>query len=414
MKSNSTTAFLQRFHIIPKLVCLLLGFIIWLYVMETESPDYEHTFENVSITIIGKNELEKEKYLSIYSEYNIPVDVTVNGKRSVISKYSSNDITITVDVSDVTESKKYDFDLSFDLPSGLSFVDASMETISLYIDQYDTNTVELRTSIKSYKLSTEYVLGEIKADADYVTVSGPKSYVDEIEYALVEVNMGDNFLTQSLTTDGVVLLYNHDDENIESRHLKVSKTSANISIPVYSTKEVSLTAEGKYGFYNKANSKITITPAKIKVMGEPSVLKELESIKLTDINEKKTVDDPSEFESDIELPAGIMLVSGQPAFAKVHVEHIGLSTKEFNVKNIEVINPDKIEYTLLDTAITVLVRGDSSTIRMLDAENIKITVDLSGYKENMGEVRPVATVTFNVDKGTVYELESYTVRVLIK
>ena len=38
-KQNNFISFVRRFHILPKLVCLLFAFIFWIYVMEVDSPD---------------------------------------------------------------------------------------------------------------------------------------------------------------------------------------------------------------------------------------------------------------------------------------------------------------------------------------------------------------------------------------
>ncbi len=415
-KQNKSESFISRFHLLPKFVCLLLGFVIWIYVMEVESPDYEEVFKDVSITVVGETDL-KTKNLSILTNYKVPVDVTVRGRKSEISKYSSEDITIRIDVSGVTESKTHEFKLDFEMPQGISYVDASMKSISLFIDKSASETIELKSSIKNYKLATQYVLGEVRMDTEFVTVEGPVSLIDQIDYAAVEIDMGDNFLTQTLTTDGDIVLHTKNGERFENKDLKMLKISdsiVHVTVPIYSQKEVPLVAEGKYGYYNSSNTEISITPAKIKIMGEPYVIESIDSINVADIDEKKTTEAEVEFESDIELPDGVFFVSGQSTVANIKLKHIGLSVKKFNVRNIEIINPNNLDIQLLDESVTVEVRGDSAAVRMLDAEDITLVVDLSLNKENQGEIHPVADVKFNVSDALIFELGSYEVRILVK
>ena len=114
MEKNNKS-FISRFHIVPKLICVLFAFIIWIYVMTVDSPDNEEVFEDVPVTIMGTTALENERNLSIFSGYDALVDVTVRGQKSVISKYSSEDIVATVDVSKITEGGMYNLELFFDL-----------------------------------------------------------------------------------------------------------------------------------------------------------------------------------------------------------------------------------------------------------------------------------------------------------
>ena len=48
----------KKYGIIPKLLCLLFAFGIWLYVMYVDSPEYEETFNLVPVQLTGVSELE--------------------------------------------------------------------------------------------------------------------------------------------------------------------------------------------------------------------------------------------------------------------------------------------------------------------------------------------------------------------
>lgn len=413
MEKNNKS-FISRFHIVPKLICVLFAFIIWIYVMTVDSPDNEEVFEDVPVTIMGTTALENERNLSIFSGYDALVDVTVRGQKSVISKYSSEDIVATVDVSKITEGGMYNLELFFDLPSDIALVESSSTEVSIFVDKRITENIQVKPSLKSYKMSSsDYALGEITCDTDVISVTGPESTVKEVYYALVEVNMGDEHLTHSVTMDGNIILKNQNDEDVDARYLKLSKNTVQVNVPVYSYKTVNLKVNTKYGFFTKDNSEIIITPPTLKIKGDPGVLENINDIYITTIDEKN-IGASTELMVDITLPENVLPVEGEATGAKVVVQLKGLIKKTFAVDNIKLINggDDKGRYEIKDTSVAVTVMGDKKALENFTAEDITLTVDLSEYNTMTGTIYPAATVSFDNEYGTLYELGVYGIQIV--
>ena len=71
--------------------------------------------------------------------------------------------------------------------------------------------------------------------------------------------------------------------------------------------------------------------------------------------------------------------------AKVDVEVVGLTTKNFTLKNISVTNvPEGVEATILSGSLDVVIRGTEEQLGELAAENIRAVADLVDYKESTG------------------------------
>jgi len=312
---NKFLGFIKSFHIIPKLVCVFLAFILWIYVMEVDSPDYEDVFEDVAVTVVGTTQLENERNLSIFSGYDTLVDVTVKGQKSVIAKYSSEDIVATVDVSKIEKSGMYTLEVFVDVPSGMTLVESSVTQINMFVDKRTTENIPVEASVKSYKISSEeYSLGDITCSTDMISVTGPESVIREIDHGLVEVDLGGEFITKSITTEADVLLKSQNGEDIESRYLKLSKTSIQVNVPVYGFKNVPLRVTTKNGFYTEKLTDVTVSPEIIKVKGEPSVLQNVDSIDVTVIDEKR-IGENTQLEVDIILPDNVYPVTGEPETA---------------------------------------------------------------------------------------------------
>ncbi|MBE6587191.1 MAG: hypothetical protein E7647_02105 [Ruminococcaceae bacterium] len=410
---NKFLEFIRRFHIIPKIVCVILAFIFWIYVMEIDSPDNEDTFEDIYITVVGTTELENEKNLSVFSGYDTPVDVTVKGQKSVISKYTAEDIVVTVDVSDIEQSGMYTLELFYDLPSGLTLVESSAKEVNMFIDRRTSANIAVEPQLKSYKISTaDYALGDVTCDTQLITVTGPESVINEIDKAVVEVNMGDEHLTQSISTDGTIVLKRQNGETVDSRYLKLSKNTVSVNIPVLGFKSVPLRVSTKHGFYTNDNSTLTVEPQTIRIKGEPSALQNIEYIDITTIDEKKIGGD-TELNVDINLPENVYAADGQPTVATVSIKLNNFIKKTFVIEKFLVINSGDLDIDVIDESVAVTVIGERGAVNRLKLEDIVITVDFANYMDNTGIVNPPVTITI-YSEGTVYELGFYDVQVQIK
>lgn len=416
MKSNNKFfQFVKSFHIIPKLVCILIAFVFWIYVMEVDSPDYEYTFEDVPITIIGTNQLENEMSLSVFSGYDTLIDVTVKGQKTVISKYSSEDIEITVDVSEIQKSGMYSLDLFYDLPSGLTFIESSVSEVNMFIDKRTTETISVDAVLKAYKISTsEHMLGEVSCDTDTVTVTGPDSILKDIDKGLVEINMGDEHLTESITTDGTIVLKDQNGRTIESKYIKLSKSTVRVYVPVYGYKDIALKVGTKHSYYNKNIATVSVDPEYIKVYGEPSVLQQFDYVEITTIDEKR-IGSSTELIVDIDLPDNTFAVAGEPTSATVSVELKGLITRTFVVDNIKILNADDKEVKVIDKSVSVTIIGERSAVNKLKADNIILTVDFKDFDDSTGIIYAACQVKFNTEDDSIYyELGDYSVQVEVK
>ena len=411
---NKFFGFIKSFHIIPKLVCVFLAFILWIYVMEVDSPDYEDVFEDVAVTVVGTTQLENERNLSIFSGYDTLVDVTVKGQKSVIAKYSSEDIVATVDVSKIEKSGMYTLEVFVDVPSGMTLIESSVTQINMFVDKRTTENIPVEASVKSYKISSEeYSLGDITCSTDMISVTGPESVIREIDHGLVEVDLGGEFITKSITTEADVLLKSQNGEDIESRYLKLSKTSIQVNVPVYGFKNVPLRVTTKNGFYTEKLTDVTVSPEIIKVKGEPSVLQNVDSIDVTVIDEKR-IGENTQLEVDIILPDNVYLVTGEPETATVNIKLSGLVRSTFEVENITIINAGDKKVKALDKSVAVTVIAEKSIMKKLKAEDITLVVDFTNFKENIGIVNAVAEVQFNTADGVVYEIGVYSIQIQAK
>lgn len=394
---------------IPKGICLLLAFIIWIYVMQVDSPEHEETFYSVGVTLTNTSVLEGREGLSVYSGYGNTVDVTVIGSKSVINRLSAEDISVTADLSQITEAGSHAVPLNVDLPSGLSLSSVSQNSVQVYCDEKSSTVVDVRARISSFTMASRLEMGTLDTDYDTVIVTGPKEALDDIGYALVTLELGN--IQASVTASGKLVLIDKNGNSIENPYLRMSRSEVTVSIPVYTTRTLPLTVAYKHGYFNEENVEIQLTPSTLTVRGDPEILDDVEELLVTTLDEKKISGNITQ-RVPLQLPDGVSAVDGTENVT-LQVTHIDTYTSVFNVTDIDVVGARGIDYEILDQSIAVTIRGTLDQLRVLRTSDLSATVDLSGYSsDSSGVIRETATI--HIDSAGAqgaYEIGEYTVQV---
>ena len=129
--------------IAARLFCLLIAFCLWIYVMYTESPDYEQVFTDLTVKIDSEDILAEEK-LAVQSGRDSTVNVTISGRMSIVSNLTPDDLTASVDLNGITEGGRVSRKVDVIAPSGCKVVSVSPETVTVYVDERVDLNVELK------------------------------------------------------------------------------------------------------------------------------------------------------------------------------------------------------------------------------------------------------------------------------
>lgn len=402
----------RKYNIIPKIMCLAAAFVLWLYVMQIDSVDTESTFTGVRVYLENTSEIESRNGLFVYSGDGTLVNVTVTGRKSVINSYTSDDIRVEADLSGVTAAGIYDIKLSARLPNGLTLSGMSADTIPVYVDERDKKTLEVKAKLVSGTVAEGYELGELSPKYDNITVTGPKVALNDIDYAQIKLALGS--IESSVTSVGQIELVSTSGESIDARCLQLSRTEMEVKVPLYTYKEVSLTAVSKYGYLTKENSVITVSPPKVTLKGDPTVLASIDSLTVATVDEKQLLGD-STLTVDIVPPDGVTVADGTER-AAVKIEHSGTVTKTYTVdtdkENFVVVGAEGIKYEIRTKSVNVTLRGALDDLLEIDSSDITATLDLSEAAAGVtGTITQILKISVDVEG--VYEIGEYTVQVNI-
>lgn len=396
-------------NVAAKILCILAAVVLWFYVVISDTSVDERIFNGISIDLRNLDAIEDTLGLSVISGYDNTIDLTVSGTKGEIGRITADDISVYVDLKDITAPGEYSLEVKTKLPAGVSTSSMSVNYVSIYVDKRTTLSVPVKVT-PIFSIDSNYTLGTPQLSVESVNVSGPSDELSQIECARVTIDLGK--VTKSISSTGKLELIDKSGAVITNPYVKLQTTDVSVYYPVYTYKDVPLSVSYKYNYYNASNVNVSINPSAITVKGEPDMLDKLTSVSVTQLDEKKIIGDTSQ-NVTITLPDGLENLSGTNT-ATVTVTHRGTETRDIVVSNISVSNPNGLDYKLDTASMTVKFRGSPSKLQMLSQSNITANVDLGYLPNTAGTVEvPVTFTIAEALSASVYEIGDYKLNVII-
>ena len=189
---------------------------------------------------------------------------------------------------------------------------------------------------------------------------------------------------------------------VDMEYLTLGAKTVLVAVNVSAEKTVPLEVTYKYGYINNRNIKVTLNPSSVKIKGDPQVLKNIESIKLPEIDETTISDDVHKVTMPI-LPSGVSLVDKNIQFsADLALLKTKSGTVSISSKNIAVVNPKGYTYELPD-AIDVAYIVDSASSAKVKSDSFSVKIDLTGIAASEGiSYKVLPEITVNTSGFTLY------------
>lgn len=411
---NSMTSERNSGNWIVKLLCVFAAFLLWLYVMIVVSPEYQETFYEIPVTLTGIDDLKKDHGLSIYnSEEAGTVNVTVAGKRSVVLKLEEDQIVATADVSGISSPGKTNVTIDVELPSGLTLVEKSQNKVQLVTEESVSRVLPINEKVENLDLPAGYELGSVRYSFDTVQVTGPKSIVDSIAAARVNIDFAGRTTSFDATCD--IYFINAFGDRVTSSYLQYDETQVDVYVPVYRSLTVPVEVSFVYGYLNETNATITVTPSEVTIKGEEAAMRAETLLSPILLDEKKITE--NSYGRTITLqPAEGVMIEDDITSVQVQVDiDPSIQYMVLSVTDIEVTGADGIQYAVMDDELQVTLRGPLDALAKIRPSDVYALVDLSGYSaDNIGIVTKTPTIVIDVeDASAICEVGEYSVQVQI-
>lgn len=383
--------------IVALCICIVVAFFMWVYVMMVDSPDYKDVFEGITVGLVGTDSLADNE-LAIFNGYGVKVDVTLAGKKSVLSRIRSEDIVVSADVSAVKTAGRYSIKLILDTPAGSKLVSMSQDTVSVYADVAATKNVDLAEYRENTSLPESCFTGEIVYPFDKVTVSGPLDVLNKIEGAIVTLDMSG--VTKTTVLREKIVLVDGAGDAVENPYVDYYPKEITVEVPVLKTVRVPLEVRYKNDFLSYDNTRVNIIPESVEVTGDSEIISAGDLIAPIIIDER-TAFDTGWYDSivTIEHADGVELSAQR---AKVSIELAGgYVLREYSIPE-ENISPaganDGVKYSWKAVPVTAAILGPAGVLSDITCEDLSLVFDMSPYSDtNVGTVRVKADVVVHSD-----------------
>lgn len=375
-----------RTQVIRFAFSLLIATLLWGWVTELNDPFITVKYRELDIAVESLDD-------SLRIVTTLPrASVTLRGPQSKLDEIQRNEISVTLDTSEVTKAGEYRLKLLVTTPDGPSERTVEPRELPVTIEEEISQImpVEVRRVIPE---DDPREITSIDPETTQVTVSGPSSAVKRVDKIILPVTIDNHpssfeetFTPYAVDTNGqrvseVQVLPGQIKTSVEvqTRGKRVS------IIPVVS----GVPAEG---FSMQQRSAL---PDSIVVDGPESALDSLLFINTEPVDISGATQSISRLVGLSNLPPGVTVI--EPASGRVEVrvaiEDTSSSAQTLTGLPVQPINLGPGLKASIDPAsIEVTVDGPGSTLSNMTPADVKIRVDLANLDTGTYDLRPEITV----------------------
>lgn len=216
-----------------KLASLILAFILWALVAKIGNPPHTVTFYNVPVKLVNTDLLEKQNKVYEVLEKTDTVRVTIKAPRSVTAELSSRDIIAEADIAKLTDINT--IEIVYNVPSVIESIKGDHDVVKLSVEERMTKWIRVQSQTVG-EVAEDYIVAGATLDQNRIEVSGPKSMVEQINYAGIEVDVDGASANISLNMEPQ--FYNQNGELLDVSGSVKSTSYIHVEVEVLLTKEV--------------------------------------------------------------------------------------------------------------------------------------------------------------------------------
>ena len=376
-------AFFTKHDLAHKLIAILMAIALW-FIVVANNDDLMRTYTiaNIPITYTNEDALESDYGLRLIEGQDQMVTVKVTGPYASLSSLTTNDIQVRVNLANFQKPGTYTINTSSQSTNCTLIVNSSSvreseistpNSFQIVIDEVITKEVPVTIQVDGTP-STGYMYDDPEGEQDSVSVTGPKTVVNQIRKATAVVPAEDSTgLTKTTSVLASFTFLDEKNQPVDQTHLTSEPNDYSVTIPVYAVAKLPLTINLiSSDTVDKNSVKATIDPQEIAVYGAEEVISKLTAISLGDLQlSTVSLDEDDPITIPIELPAGVTRVQGEVTSAKVTIQAVGMSTREMPVTRITLQNSGSdpnLTATLRTTSVNIRIQAETAALANLTAD----------------------------------------------
>ena len=288
-----------------KIISLLLAIILWVYVTYQDTTDRTHWFNDVPITVIGSDVLSESGFY-VTGTSRTSIDVKLRGNRTDLSRVDIDDITVIMDVSDI--SREGDTALICevrDVPNNIEVVSTRNGTVTVSAEEIITDIYPIEVRIVGTP-ADGYSVFDTSLSSNEVTVRGSKTIVSTIAYVATK-SVSINDASQGGNVSVGLTAYDAEGNSISG--VTFEPSTVEVSYNVLREKTVPL----KISLTKiPINKDIFYSPNTIKIYGSADALSAVDTITSAPLDVSQA-EDGDVLSAALNIPAGVRLTTDDSA-----------------------------------------------------------------------------------------------------
>ncbi len=380
-----------------KIIALLSAAILWLTVININDPDKTVVIYNIPITITD-TEVLTEQNMVYDTGISYTVNVSVQGKRSIVSTLDEGDFRATASLKELSKVNSLPVDVVVKDASKarkVTITKQSVKTINLNIEQIKQKEYDLEVEFDG-NLANGYSIGQYTLYKNQITVDAPNSVLKKIDYAAVVCDVS-GIHDDINGADCRVVLYdeNHKKISLKKNNITLSNKIVKIDVDILKGIEIPITPLTKDNIGSPAKdcrvTKVTMSQKTVTVLGNPEEVDQLKKIDISSMIDISSESRSVTKEIDISslFPESVTLASGNIITVDIEIERYINKSVTVPAQEIQLIHADEdYDISIVSKKISIQLYGQETKLRSLDAKDLKVTVDMQGISaEGMQDVK---------------------------
>ena len=392
----------MKSKLMSMVLALLASVCLWIYVVTVVNQEVSNQpIDGIPVTFYGADQIRADSNLVITEGADATVNLRVTCSRQTLTELSSNNITITVDVSRIDKPGEYTLPYSISYPTGVSNSDVvasgSPQNITFTVERYTSKSVPVR-GVLSGSVAEGYYASAMELNPSELLLEGPESVVNQVSYAQVILDQQD--LTETVIQACPFTLIDENGDPVEADGITASSNGVVVDAievrqPVLRMKGVPLAVEFIDGG-GLTGSDVTWTcePDTITVAGEPEVLETVNQITVKQYDLSAVTGTISE-DLPVTMPNGLVNVTElESVHVNVSINSGRIATKNVRVTEFVTVN-DRDGYTanVMTVQITVTLRGPIDAVEAITEDDVRAVIDVNDLHEGTQSVPVTIEVT---------------------
>ncbi|GAE03897.1 hypothetical protein CBO05C_3587 [Clostridium botulinum B str. Osaka05] len=387
-------------NIIVKICCIIASFALWLYIFNIENPIKEQKI-TVPVNIVNKESMNELELALMPKEVNT-VTLIIKGNVKDIYSVKTEDFKVEADLNSFG-LKKGENKIPVKVkksPGSIKIVNEENLWTKITLDKLKSKTVPVKIKVTGTPKDGYAALNPIIKE-ETATIYGTETYINKVKEVVGKCNIEGksseiktNISLQAKTYDGDII-----------NEVSVEPSKVYVKIPLTRIKRMPVNMRLSEDISNNKNiESITPLQSEVEISGEEEVIQNIKYIDTEMININSIKIGQENIESNLVVPKGVILVSGNNTI-KLKVKFKVIEDKKEDEKNkdkdkeenkedkiiekkatkdINIINEPKDKEVLLSQSnVTINMKGNKDVIDKINVDNIKCYVDLKNV--NLGE-----------------------------